>query len=52
MERKNIDLKDTWDLSLIYKCSQDFYKDLDKAKELLKNLIQQKIYFYKIKKIS
>ncbi|WP_050638276.1 oligoendopeptidase F [Candidatus Stoquefichus sp. SB1] len=45
MERKNIDLKDTWDLSLIYKCSQDFYKDLDKAKELLKNLIQQKDLF-------
>ena len=45
MERSSIDKKDTWDLSLIYNESKDFYNDLDKAKELLNQLIKQKETF-------
>lgn len=45
MERKDIQEKDTWDLSLIYKVNQDFYIDLDKAKELLQQLLKQKETF-------
>ena len=42
MERKDIQEKDTWDLSLIYQDNQDFYTDLQKAKDLLNVLLQQK----------
>lgn len=42
MERNQIDLKDTWDLSLIYKDDQEFYSDLEKVKELLKQILTQK----------
>ncbi|WP_028043349.1 oligoendopeptidase F [Candidatus Stoquefichus massiliensis] len=45
MERSSIDKKDTWDLSYIYNDQQDFYNDLDKAKELLNQLIKQKETF-------
>lgn len=47
MERQNIDIQYTWDLSPIYAHHQDFYKDLDKAKELLTSLLQQKDLFLK-----
>lgn len=36
MERKDIDIKDTWDLSTIYKTTEDFYQDLEVVKEKLK----------------
>lgn len=45
MERNQIDLKDTWDLSLIYKDDQEFYSDLEKVKELLKQILTQKESF-------
>ena len=45
MERKDILEKDTWNLSLIYQTNQDFYLDLDKAKELLQKLSNQKDSF-------
>lgn len=47
MERQNIDIQYTWDLSPIYAHHQDFYKDLDKVKELLTSLLQQKDLFLK-----
>lgn len=45
MERTDILEKDTWDLSLIYQTNEDFYKDLDKAKDLLQQLLNQKESF-------
>lgn len=45
MERKDIQEKDTWDLSLIYKNNEEFYTDLNKAKELLNHLLSQKETF-------
>lgn len=45
MERKDIQEKDTWDLSLIYKNNEEFYTDLNKAKELLNHLLSQKEAF-------
>ncbi len=45
MEQKDIELKYTWDLSLIYKNHSDFYNDLDKAKELLQQLKKNKDLF-------
>lgn len=45
MERKDIQEKDTWDLSLIYKTNEAFYEDLQKAKDLLQKLLQQKDLF-------
>ncbi len=45
MERTDIQEKDTWDLSLIYQANEDFYKDLDKAKDLLQQLLNQKESF-------
>jgi len=47
MERKDIDIKDTWDLSLIYANNQDFYTDLERSKNLLQKLSQQKETFLK-----
>lgn len=35
MERSSIQTKDTWDLSYIYQTNQEFYTDLQKAKDLL-----------------
>lgn len=45
MERKDIDEKYTWDLSQIYVSNDLFYQDLEIAKELLKNLINQRDSF-------
>ncbi len=45
MERNEIDIKETWDLSLIYKDEKAFYEDLEKAKALLKTLSAQKESF-------
>lgn len=45
MKREEIDIKDTWDLSLIYKEDNDFYSDLDKAKALLESITNQKDNF-------
>jgi len=45
MERNSIETKDTWDLSLIYSNNQDFYQDLQKAKDLLEVLVNQKETF-------
>lgn len=45
MERKTIEIKDTWDLSLIYKTHEDFYKDLNKVKELLEEILTKKDIF-------
>ena len=45
MKRENIKEKDTWDLSRIYANHQDFYTDLQKAKECLQKLLQQKDTF-------
>ena len=45
MERTEINKEDQWDLSLIYKNNQDFYKDLEDAKNILSQLILQKETF-------
>lgn len=45
MERTNIDIKDTWDLSLIYQNHQKFYDDLKQAQQLLEKLLIQKESF-------
>lgn len=45
MERQNIDIKDTWDLSRIYATHEDFYHDLNQAQELLQELVSQKETF-------
>ncbi len=45
MERQSIDIKDTWDLSRIYPSNKEFYIDLEKAKDLLTSLLQQKDTF-------
>ena len=45
MERKDIEEKYTWDLSLIYANNEDFYNDLEKAKKLLNDLVTQKDIF-------
>ncbi len=45
MERNTIDIKETWDLSLIYQDNTEFYNDLNSAKELLKKITQQKDSF-------
>ena len=45
MERTEIKKEDQWDLSLIYKNNQDFYNDLDDAKNILSQLILQKDTF-------
>lgn len=45
MERTSIDIKDTWDLSLIYKENQEFYNDLEQAKILLEHLLHQRDTF-------
>lgn len=42
MERKDIDLKDTWDLSTIYSSDQLFYQDLEKVKSLINDLVSFK----------
>ena len=39
MERKDIDIKDTWDLSTIYNDYKSFYHDLEKAKTLIDELV-------------
>ncbi|MBS5112553.1 MAG: oligoendopeptidase F [Coprobacillus cateniformis] len=45
MERSSIQTKDTWDLSYIYQTNQEFYTDLQKAKDLLQIIYQQKDIF-------
>lgn len=45
MQRTEINEKDTWDLTLIYKNNQDFYTDLNKAKTLLQSMLLQKETF-------
>lgn len=45
MERSSIQTKDTWDLSYIYQTNQEFYTDLQKAKDLLQVIYQQKDIF-------
>ncbi len=42
MERKDIDIKDTWDLSTIYQNHNDFYQDLEKAKSLIDDIVSFK----------
>lgn len=39
MERKDVDIKDTWDLSTIYSDHNSFYHDLDKTKTLIDELV-------------
>ena len=38
MERKDIDIKDTWDLSTIYNSHEAFYQDLEKTKSFINDL--------------
>ena len=45
MERSTIAKQDTWDLTLIYKDNKEFYADLEKAKQLLESILQQKETF-------
>ena len=45
MERKDIREEETWDLSKIYAQDQDFYNDLNQAKDLLQQLLDQKDVF-------
>lgn len=45
MERSSIQTKDTWDLSYIYQTNQEFYTDLQKVKDLLQVIYQQKDIF-------
>ena len=47
MERKDIEEKYTWNLSQIYQTSQDYDHDLDLAKTLLNQLVNQKDIFLK-----
>lgn len=42
MDREQIDLQDKWDLSTIYDNHDDFYKDLEKCKELISKLVAYK----------
>ena len=42
MERNDIQLEETWNLSLIYKTDDDFQKDLDQAASLLDKLSAQR----------
>lgn len=42
MERKDIDVKDTWDLSTIYDSDEAFYQDLEKVKSLIDELVSYK----------
>ena len=42
MERKDIDIKDTWDLSTIYNDHKSFYHDLEKAKTLIDELVRDR----------
>lgn len=42
MKREDIKIEDQWDLSLIYKDHDDFYKDLQIAKQLLNDLLTLK----------
>lgn len=39
MERKDIDIKDTWDLSTIYPSNDAFYQDLEKLKTMLQTVV-------------
>lgn len=39
MERKDVDIKDTWDLSTIYSDHDSFYHDLEKTKTLIDELV-------------
>lgn len=39
MERKDVDIKDTWDLSTIYCDHEGFYHDLEKTKTLIDELV-------------
>lgn len=45
MEREDIDIKYTWDLSKIYSDEDEFYDDLNKSKNLLNNLVSEKDSF-------
>lgn len=45
MDRKDIDINETWDLSKIYNNHELFYKDLELSKELLEKLAKQKDTF-------
>lgn len=42
MERKDIEIKDTWDLSSIYDNNEAFYQDLQKAKSIINDLSNYK----------
>lgn len=42
MERKDIDIKDTWDLSTIYSNHDSFYQDLEKTKAMINDLVSYK----------
>ncbi|WP_294577737.1 oligoendopeptidase F [uncultured Thomasclavelia sp.] len=42
MERKDIDVKDTWDLSTLYSSDEAFYQDIDQAKSLINDLVSYK----------
>lgn len=42
MERKDIDIKDTWDLNTIYSDHDSFYRDLEKSKTLINDLVSYK----------
>ena len=37
-ERKDININDTWDLTLIFKSDEDFYKELDKVSKETKEI--------------
>lgn len=45
MNRNEIDLQKTWDLTKIYSNQEEFQKDLDEAKSLLENLVSQEQTF-------
>ena len=45
MERENINELEKWDLSLIYKTSEEFYKDLEYVKTLLQQLLNKRDSF-------
>lgn len=49
MERKDININETWDLSKIYESNELFYKDLETAKQMLQDLSKQKDNFLKSK---
>ena len=40
MKREDVNIKETWDLSLIYKSEEDYKKDLEAYKNAIDNFVE------------